>query len=89
MLFQDEKASADSRTYSLTTSEEEGLKRDETDPPPLGARDDFGSGEIEFAPQETQAILRVIDRLNCGATVSSAPAAGGRGGGINSLILSY
>lgn len=67
-LKDNEKESADSRAYSITSDDD--LNSDGTNPPPLGARDDFGSGQTEYTVQENQAILRVIDRLNCGAMVS-------------------
>ncbi|CBJ30675.1 hypothetical protein Esi_0209_0037 [Ectocarpus siliculosus] len=77
----------DSRTYSITSGEEdEGhVNSDETDPPLRGEQDGFDGGgdggggggpssgkssdsDIHFTVQETQAILRVMERLGCGAT---------------------
>lgn len=76
----------DSRTYSITSGEEEDghVNSDDTDPPLRGEQDGFDGGgdgggwpssgksfdsDIHFAVQETQAILRVMERLGCGATV--------------------
>ncbi|CAM9582506.1 unnamed protein product, partial [Ectocarpus fasciculatus] len=75
----------DSRTYSITSGEEEDghVNSDDTDPPLRGEQDDFDGGgdgggwpssgksfdsDIHFTVQETQAILRVMERLGCGAT---------------------
>ncbi|CAM9404862.1 unnamed protein product [Hapterophycus canaliculatus] len=85
-----EGASEDSRTYSITSEEDANsdetatLLRGEQEGFGAGfgaaVRDDVADdgesdGDIDFTPQETQAILRVMDRMECGAATIAKYAA--------------